>query len=315
MRILVTGGAGFIGSHVAEGYVAAGHEVAVLDNFTTGFSRNVPQDVALFTTDIRDAEGVSRALSAFRPEVVNHHAGQVYVPRSVEDPAHDADVNVLGGLTLLRACVDHGVRKVIYTSSGGAIYGDPETIPCTEDHPIRPLSPYGASKYALEVYLGVFQRTFGLDFTTLRYANIYGPRQNIAVLEGRVISTFASRMLAGQPLTIDGDGEQARDMLFVSDVVGANVAALSRGSALPYHIATGVPVTVNEIYDILRDLTEYTLPVQRGPARRGDVYKIALDPTRAARDLGWRPSVQLRDGLERIVRHLREDPNEASAHQ
>jgi UDP-glucose 4-epimerase len=234
---------------------------------------------------------------------------------SSEDPAHDADVNVLGGLTLLRACVDHGVRKVIYTSSGGAIYGDPENIPCTEDHPIRPLSPYGASKYALEVYLGVFQRTFGLDFTTLRYANIYGPRQNIAVLEGRVISTFASRMLAGQPLTIDGDGEQARDMLFVSDVVGANVAALSRGSALPYHIATGVPVTVNEIYDILRDLTEYTLPVQRGPARRGDVYKIALDPTRAARDLGWRPSVQLRDGLERIVRHLREDPTEASAHQ
>jgi len=306
MKILVTGGAGFIGSHVVDAYVEAGHEVAVADNLSTGNEGNVNRKARLIKLDVREPNEVERAISDFKPDLVNHHAAQSEVPRSVADPAYDASVNVVGGLNVLKAAVDHSVGKLIFSSTGGALYGEPDVVPCDEDHPIRPLSPYGTSKFAFEQYLGTFKRTYGVDFTVLRYANIYGPRQDFASEEGRVVAIFASRMLAGKPVTIDGDGEQSRDMLHVSDVAGANVAALQRGSGGTYHVSTGVPVTVNDIFRKLALLTDYRLRPNHGPSRKGDVYRIALDNTRANSELGWRPRIELEDGLVLSVDYLRE---------
>ncbi len=305
MRVLVTGGAGFIGSHVVDAYVAAGHEVAVLDDFSTGILANVNRQAELLKLDVRNKEGVAAAIAAFRPDVVNHHAAQAEVPRSVADPGLDAMINIVGGLNVLKASVDAGVRKFIFISTGGALYGEPDVIPADEDHPVRPLSPYGTSKVSFEQYLGTFKRTFGLEYTVLRYANIYGPRQDFHSEEGRVIAVFASRMLAGKPVTIDGDGEQARDMLHVADVAVANITALHRGAGGTYHISTGTPVTINELFRKLAILTDYKLEPKFGPARKGDVYRIALDNARARQDLGWEPKVSLEEGLTQTVAYFR----------
>jgi len=306
VKILVTGGAGFIGSHVVDAYVAAGHEVAVLDNLSTGREDNVNPAAQLHRVDIRDLGQVQKAIAAFKPEVVNHHAAQSEVPRSVADPGFDAQVNVVGGLNVLRACVDNSVRKVIFSSTGGALYGEPDIVPAGEDHPVRPLSPYGTSKFAFEQYLGTFDRTFGLRFTTLRYSNIYGPRQDFFAEEGRVVAIFASRMLEGKPVTIDGDGTQSRDMLHVGDVATANLAALERGDGGTYHVSSGTPVTINDLCRKLALLTEYKLEPRFGPARVGDVYRIALDNQLAAAELGWVPRIQLEEGLQLTVAYFRE---------
>jgi UDP-glucose 4-epimerase len=313
LKILVTGGAGFIGSHVVDAYIAAGHEVAVLDNLSTGREENVSGDARLHRADVRDLAQVQAAFAAFRPEVVNHHAAQSEVPKSVADPGYDAQVNVVGGLNVLRACVDHGVRKVIFSSTGGALYGEPDVVPADEDHPIRPLSPYGTSKYAFEQYLGTFHRTFGLVFTTLRYANVYGARQDFAAEEGRVVAIFASRMLESKPVTIDGDGNQSRDMIHVGDVATANLAALERGDGGTYHVSTGIPVTVNDLFRKIAILTEYHQEPRFGPARKGDVYRIALDNGRAAQELAWTPRINLEEGLRLTVDYFRDALGRLSA--
>ncbi|HET7418911.1 MAG TPA: NAD-dependent epimerase/dehydratase family protein [Candidatus Dormibacteraeota bacterium] len=306
MKILVTGGAGFIGSHVVDAYVTAGHEVAVLDNLSTGREDNVNPAAQLHRVDVRDLAGVQGIVASFRPDVVNHHAAQSEVPKSVADPGYDAEVNVVGGLNVLRACVDGSVRKVIFSSTGGALYGEPDVVPAGEDHPVRPLSPYGTSKFAFEQYLATFERTFGLTFTALRYANIYGARQDFFAEEGRVVAIFAGRMLEDKPVTIDGDGTQSRDMLHVGDVAIANLAALDRGDGGTFHISTGVPVTVNDLFRKLALLTEYRLEPRFGPARKGDVYRIALDNTRAKEHLGWEPRIALDEGLRLTVDYFRE---------
>ena len=297
MRVLLTGGAGFIGSHVVDGLRAAGHEVAVLDNLSTGDRANLAPDVPLFERDIREPE-VERVFRDFRPEVVDHHAAQANVPASVQDPVYDASVNVLGGLNLLRASAATGVRKFVYISSGGAMYGEPDSLPVREDAPVRPLSPYGASKQALEAWLGVYQRTFGLDYTVLRYGNIYGPRQGIRE-EGAVVAVFATRMAAGQSVTIDGTGEQTRDFVYVGDCVTANLAALERGSGGAYNIGTGQERSVRDIFEAMARVSGYGRQPEFGPARKGDVMRIVLDPSRAARDLGWKAEMALEDGLRR----------------
>lgn len=305
MKILVTGGAGFIGSHVVDAYVSAGHDVAVLDNFSTGRDDNVNPDAQVHRVDVRDLDRVQTAISSFKPDVVSHHAAQSEVPKSVADPGYDALVNVVGGLNVLRACVDGGVRKVIFSSTGGALYGEPDVVPAAEDHPIRPLSPYGTSKFAFEQYLATFERTFGLTFTTLRYANVYGSRQDFFAEEGRVVAIFASRMLEDRPVTIDGDGNQSRDMIHVADVATANLAALERGDGGTFHVSTGIPVTVNDLFRKLAILTEYRQEPRFGPPRKGDVYRIALDNAAAAEGLGWRPAVQLEEGLALTVDYFR----------
>ncbi len=306
MKILVTGGAGFIGSHVVDAYVSAGHEVAVIDNLSSGQSGHVNPAAQMNRLDIRDQEGVAATIASFKPEIVNHHAAQSEVPKSVADPMYDASVNIVGGLNILKASVDHGVKKLIFSSTGGALYGEPDVVPADEDHPVRPLSPYGTSKYSFEQYLGTFMRTFGLEYTVLRYANIYGPRQDFMAEEGRVIAIFASRMLAGKAVTIDGDGEQSRDMLHVADVATANILALDRGAGGVYHVSTGIPVTINDLFRKLALLTDYKLAPNYGPARKGDVFRIALDNSRARRDLGWEPRMQLEEGLSLTIDYFRE---------
>ena len=306
MKILVTGGAGFIGSHVVDAYVTAGHDVAVLDNMATGRADNVNPAAQVHNADVRDLDAVRAAIAAFKPEVVSHHAAQSEVPKSVADPGYDAQVNLVGGLNVLKAAVDNGARKVIFSSTGGALYGEPDIVPADEDHPIRPLSPYGTSKYAFEQYLAMFQRTFGLNFTTLRYANIYGARQDFFAEEGRVVAIFAGRMIEGKPVTIDGDGNQSRDMLHVGDVAMANIAALEHGDGGTYHVSTGIPVTINDLFRKLALLTEYKLEPRYGPPRKGDVYRIALDNTRADEQLGWRPRILLEEGLRLTVDYFRD---------
>ena len=306
MRILVTGGAGFIGSHVVDAYIAAGHEVAVLDNMSTGREENVSSDARVHRADVRDLAQVQKAIAAFKPEVVNHHAAQSEVPKSIADPGYDAQVNLVGGLNVLRACVDHSVRKLIFSSTGGALYGEPDIVPADEDHPIRPLSPYGTSKFAFEQYLGTFERTFGLTFTTLRYANVYGARQDFFAEEGRVVAIFASRMIEGKPVTIDGDGTQSRDLIHVGDVAMSNLAALDRGDGGTYHVSTGIPTTVNDLFRKLAMLIEYRQEPRFGPPRKGDVYRIALDNRRAAEQLGWEPRINLEEGLRLTVDYFRE---------
>ena len=311
MRILVTGGAGFIGSHVIDAYIAAGHEVAVLDDFSTGSEDNVNTAATVYRVDLRDQPKVASAVSAFRPELVNHHAAQSEVPKSVADPSYDAQVNIIGGINLLQACVEHKVRKVIFSSTGGALYGEPDVVPAAEDHPIRPLSPYGTSKFSFEQYLGTFRRTFGLDYTVLRYANIYGARQDFYAAEGRVVAIFASRMLMGRPVTIDWTGEQSRDMLHVGDVAAANIAALEKGSGGTFHVSTGIAVTVNDLFRKLALLTDYHLEPNFGPGRKGDVFRIALDNQRAKDELDWEPQVNLEEGLSLTVDYFREQVSKA----
>jgi UDP-glucose 4-epimerase len=306
VRILVTGGGGFIGSHVVDAYVAAGHQVAVLDNFSTGREANINPAAQIHRVDVRDEREVDRAFASFRPEVVNHHAAQSEVPKSVDDPAYDAHVNIVGGLNILKSSAGHGVGKVIFSSTGGALYGEPDVVPADEDHPVRPLSPYGTSKLSFELYLGTFRRTFGLDYTVLRYANVYGPRQDFFAEEGRVVAIFASRMLTRRPVTIDGDGEQSRDMIHVGDVATANLAALDKGPGGTFHVSTGGAVTINDLFRKLALLTGYDLEPGRGPARKGDVYRIALDNSRARRDLEWQPRVTLEEGLSLTVDYFRE---------
>jgi UDP-glucose 4-epimerase len=304
MRILLTGGAGFIGSNVADGLVAAGHDVLVVDNLATGERENVNPRAGFREIDLRDP-AIDNVFEDFRPEVVNHHAAQASVPVSVSDPVGDASINVLGTINLLRLSVKHQVRKFIFISTGGAIYGDPPVVPCDEDAPQRPLSPYGAAKAAAEVYVGTFGRTFGLDYTVLRYGNVYGPRMHFKAQEGLVVAIFVTRMLRGDPATVDGSGEQTRDFVFVGDCANANLAALERGSGGVFNVGTGHETSVNEIFRRTAALTGYERPPLRGPAREGDVFRIALDTSSAKEHLGWTATTSLDDGLRSTVEYFR----------
>ncbi|HEX8969429.1 MAG TPA: NAD-dependent epimerase/dehydratase family protein [Chloroflexota bacterium] len=306
MRILVTGGAGFIGSHVADGFRARGHDVAVVDNLSTGDRANLDPAIPLYQTDIREP-GLEEVFKDFRPDIVDHHAAQSNVPASVADPVFDASVNVMGGLNLLRLSAQYGVKKFVYISSGGAMYGEPDAIdlPVKETAPVRPLSPYGASKHAFEAWLGVYQRSFGVDYTVLRYANIYGPRQGIRE-EGAVVAVFATRMAADQPVTIDGTGQQTRDFVYVGDCVTANIAALERGSGEAFNIGTGRETSIREIFDLMAEVSGYTHAPNRGPARTGDVVRIVLDASLARERLGWQAAMPLHDGLVRTYAFFRD---------
>lgn len=300
MRILVTGGAGFIGSHVVDALVGAGHEVLAVDDLSTGKTVNLNPDAPFQQCDILSDE-FQQLVDDFRPDIINHHAAQIAVPVSVDNPIDDARRNVLGSLAVFEAARRTEVRKVINVSSGGAMYGEPVELPCDETHPVVPESPYGMSKYAAELYLNLYHRLYGLEYTTLRYGNVYGPRQDPHG-EAGVVAIFSERMLQGRPCSIFGDGSQARDFVYVGDIVRANIQALDRGSGEAFNIGTGRPTTVNEVFAALASAADYGQDAVYEPERPGEVYRIFLDVEKAATALDWRPEVSFVDGVERTVR-------------
>jgi UDP-glucose 4-epimerase len=301
MRTLITGGAGFIGSAVADAYLAEGHDVAVVDDLTSGDTANVDPRVRLYRVDV-SAGGVEAVFEAERPEVVNHHAAHVSVRRSVEDPQRDATVNVLGALNVLEAARKHGARRVIFASTGGAIYGEQEGLPADEGHPCRPRSPYAVAKLAVEYYLDYYRATYGLDAVVLRYANVYGPRQNPHG-EAGVIAAIMERLRAGVTPMIFGDGEQVRDYVYVGDVVRANVAALhtelTADETAVINIGTGVGTSVNRLWALIAATASAAVTPAYAAARAGDVRRSVLDASRAKRALAWEPEVDLTDGIRR----------------
>lgn len=299
MRILVTGGAGFIGSHIVEAYLAEGHEVAVVDNLSTGRRANVDRRAALHEVDIHSRE-LEAIFAGFKPEVVNHHAAQASVKVGQADPVHDLEVNGAGTARVAQLAVAHGARKLIYASSGGTVYGEPQTLPVTEDHPIAPRSNYGTSKYVGELYVQLAARTADIEFTIFRYGNAFGPRQDPHG-EAGVVAIFTGLMLAGEPCTIDGDGEQKKDYLYVGDIARANVLALASGNGLVANIGTGQGTTVNHIYRVLSAEIGNTIPARNGPPRPGDVRNFWLDCSRARAELGWEPLVSFEEGIRLTV--------------
>ena len=308
MRTLVTGGAGFIGSHVVDALVERGDEVTVLDDVSTGRRENLDQalagDAELVDGDIRDGEAVGELCDRVRPEAIFHLAAQIDVRKSVADPAFDARVNVEGTINVLRAAQATGVRRVVNTSSGGAIYGEGQTIPAPEDHPVAPEAPYGQSKFCAECYCDLFGRLHGLSTISLRYGNVYGPRQD-PLGEAGVIAIFCGRLLDGRRPTIFGDGRQTRDYVYVSDVVEANLRAVESEATGPFNVGVGVEVNVLELVDALRPHAADGFDAEHAPERPGEVKRIALDCSRAREELGWEAKVGLEDGLERTLASLR----------
>lgn len=312
MRVLVTGGAGFIGSNLVDRLLDDGHDVTVFDDLSTGKLANLSEarqrsDVPLdFVRIDITSDAVAPAFAKARPDVVLHLAAQMDVRRSVADPVHDAMVNVIGTVNLLEAARRHDVTKFVHTSSGGCIYGEPpeHDLPIAEDYPGHPHSPYGASKRGVEEYLHTYQALYGLRWTSLALANVYGPRQDPAG-EAGVVSIFGGRMLADEPLTIFGDGEQTRDFVAVDDVVDAFVRAIEDGDGMRCNIGTQRQTSVNELFSVLADLTGYEQAPRYEPERPGELRHSALDISVARRALGWQPQLGLEAGLSRVVDWMR----------
>ncbi len=308
-RILITGGAGFIGSHVADAFLDSGHEVGIIDNLSTGERGLVPPEAAFFEGDIRDEDFVRGVFREFKPEILDHHAAQMDVRKSVEDPRYDAEVNILGSLTLLNACVEQGVERVLFSSTGGAIYGEQSAFPADESHPADPISPYGVSKLALEKYLLAYHAIHGISFAVLRYANVYGPRQN-PFGEAGVVAIFTQKLLGHEEPVINGDGLQTRDYIYIRDVVSANITALDGPETIVANVGTAVEHTVVDIYQGVVRAAGWGGEEQHGPAMAGEQARSVIDPVLAWNTWGWRPQVPLEDGLKRTVRYFRKSAEE-----
>jgi len=302
MKVLVTGGAGFIGSHVADGYLERGDEVVIVDNLRTGRRENINSRARFYELDILAPE-LADVFAKEKPEWVNHHAAQIDVRYSVEHPMEDARINILGALNLLEQCKRYGVRHIVFSSTGGAIYGEPLYLPIDEQHPVRPISHYGAAKLAVETYLYLYRFNFGLDYTILRYGNVYGPRQDPRG-EAGVISIFTDRMLRGETPTIFGTGEQTRDYVFVGDVVRINLLCGDRTAGEIINVGTGIQTSVNQLFALLKELTGFRGEPCYAAPRTGELAANALSAGKAKELVGWEPQVNLREGLLRTVRHI-----------
>ncbi len=307
MKILITGGAGFIGSHVTDRYISAGHQAAVIDNLTTGKKKNLNPQVRFYQADIRDP-GIDDIFAAEKPDAVNHHAAQIDVRKSVQDPVFDASVNILGMLNLLEKAIRHGVKKFIFASSGGAMYGDqPEdAAPAGEETPMRPVSPYGAAKATGELYLHYYKVVHGLDYVALRYGNVYGPRQD-PFGEAGVVAIFTEKLLAQRQPIINGDGLQTRDYVYVEDIATANFLALHPRASGSFNIGTGVEKNVNELFRGLLQILGKTTPEIHGPPKAGEQRRSVLDCRRAQNDLGWAAKVSFEEGLRRTVEYFKKE--------
>jgi len=301
MKVLVTGGAGFIGSHVVDGYLAEGLDVVVVDDLSRGARQNLAPGVCFYQVDIRARAALGSIFEKEQPDLINHHAAQIDVRQAVREPAFDAETNILASIHLLELAIQHGVKRFVYASTGGAIYGEPKTLPADEDTPVLPITPYGISKHTVEHYLFLFNILYGLPYVVLRYGNVYGPRQS-SKGEAGVVAIFCEQMLQGITPTIYGDGTKTRDYIEVSDVVRANVQALKLGDGEIFNIASGVRTTDFEIFTAVREALDIPpFEPAYAPKRPGEVDHIGLDLSKARAKLDWQPQVGLRDGIQKTV--------------
>ncbi len=299
MKILVTGGAGFIASHITDAFIQNGHEVIVLDNLLTGFERNINPKAKFIKADICDLE-LDKLFEIEKFDVVNHHAAQMDVRRSVADPAFDANTNILGTINLLQNCVKTGVKKFMFASTGGAVYGEQNYFPADEKHPASPLSPYGISKLTVEKYLYFYHVQYNLNYSILRYANIYGPRQNSAG-EAGVVAIFTNKLLKKEQPIINGTGMQTRDYVYVGDVVKANLLAFDDESNDVYNVGTAKETNVNEIFNLLNNIVGNGQNEKHGPAAPGEQMRSVITSEKLFKKFGWKPSTKLEEGLQKTV--------------
>jgi UDP-glucose 4-epimerase len=299
MKILVTGGAGFIGSNVVDALVKDGHEVTVLDNLSTGKEENINPEVKFYNIDLLDIESLEFVFREFKPDIVNHHAAQIDVRKSVEDPAFDAETNMIGSINLFELSINYGVRRIIFSSTGGALYGELENLPANEYTPIEPISPYGVSKYCVENYLNYFKRLYGIERVILRYANVYGPRQD-PLGEAGVVAIFVGKILKGETPVIYGDGNQTRDYIYVEDVVQANVLALEGKEGI-YNIGTGRETSVNELINVFSNVLGKEIKPEYAPPRKGEVSRISLNGEKAKKELSFVPKYSLEEGIGKTI--------------
>jgi UDP-glucose 4-epimerase len=303
MRVLVTGSAGFIGSHITDHLLLSGHEVAAVDDLSRGKRENVSQGVRFYKTDIRT--GCDEVFEEFRPDALCHQAAQVDVRRSLREPHLDAEINVLGTIRMLENCVAYNLCKIVFASSGGAVYGEQRSFPATEAHPQYPISPYGVSKLVGEHYLRLYNICYNISCVALRYANVYGPRQD-PYGEGGVVAIFSRNLAAGRRSTINGTGEQTRDYIYVDDVARANVLALEREvPSGAYNIGTGIETSVNRLYEVMQESCGSYLPPEHGLVKPGEQIRSSVDPSAAGGVLGWRPEIELVTGLKRTLHSFR----------
>lgn len=301
MKILVTGGCGFIGSHIVDAYVEKGHDVAVIDNLSTGDMKNLNFQAHFYEEDICN-KSIEAIFEKEHFDIINHHAAQINVRTSVENPLHDANVNIVGSINLLQLAVKHGVKKFIFASSGGAIYGEPSTFPITEESAPKPASPYGISKITVEHYIRVFAQLYGIDYVIFRYSNVYGPRQ-ITKSEAGVISIFIQEILNNGNCVIFGDGKQTRDYVYVGDVVAANIAALDCEPQI-FNIGTAKETSVNDLIHMLMHVTNQKFTYEYGPERPGEVLRNVLNCSRAFTTIRWQPQVSLEQGMQRTFEYF-----------
>jgi UDP-glucose 4-epimerase len=305
LKILVTGGAGFIASHVVDGYVSLGHDVAVVDDLSRGSRANLNPKARFYLGDIQDTKFVESIIAAERPAIVNHHAAQMDVRRGVREPLFDASVNILGSLNILQSAIANGVTRVVYISTAGAAYGEPDILPVPETYPINPITPYGVSKHTVEHYLFTYSFLYGLKYVVLRYGNVYGPRQS-SQGEAGVFAIFSEQLLAGIQPVIYGDGGKVRDYVYVDDVVTANITALERGNNEIFNVANGVETTDQEVFDLVKRLLgKSEVKSKYAPRRPGEIDKIKLDIRKARESLGWTPRVTLEEGARHTVEYFR----------
>jgi UDP-glucose 4-epimerase len=296
MKILVTGGAGFIGSQIADYFIADGHDVCIIDNLSTGNEKNINPKARFYKKSINDAD-VINLFEKEKFDVVNHHAAQIDVRKSVNDPIFDANVNILGTINLLQNCIKTGVKKFMFASTGGAIYGEQEYFPADENHPTKPVSPYGITKLTVEKYLFFYKNEYGLNYTILRYANVYGPRQN-PLGEAGVVSIFVNRLLKNENPVINGHGKQTRDYVFVQDVVKANALNLNDNASDIYNVGTGIETSVNEIFSKLNEISGGIAEEKHGPAAKGEQLRSVITSDKLFKKFNWKPSVKIDTGLK-----------------
>ncbi|MBI5056336.1 MAG: SDR family oxidoreductase [Nitrospirae bacterium] len=304
MKVLVTGGAGFIGSHLVERLIDKGFEVVIVDNLSSGSERNINNKAKFYKLDIQDPE-LESVFQKERPDFVDHHAAQKDVRLSVADPIFDAKINILGTINILQNCIKYNVKKVVFASTGGAIYGEQEVFPAPETHPLKPISPYGITKLVAEHYLYYYKTVYGMDYVALRYSNVFGPRQDPHG-EAGVVAIFIKKALNSEPAIINGDGEQTRDFVYVGDVAQANILAITNSTSENiFNIGTGVETSVKQMFNCLKEIINPCIKEQYGPPKPGEQRRSVIEYARAKKILHWEPKVSLVEGLKETCKYFK----------